>query len=102
MDQRRGPITRVMLAFDFWDEHPLRLAVGGRVIRLGWFASMPVGLLTAIRADRRACGPSRRAARHQRRARCEPKNNGNPRYLHYSNAVSNLLWLIGDLQAEQD
>ncbi|MBE1604848.1 hypothetical protein [Actinopolymorpha pittospori] len=33
---------------------------------------------------------------------CEPKNNGNPRYLHYSGAVSNLLWLIGDLQAEED
>jgi hypothetical protein len=53
MDQRRGPVTRVMLAYDHWgNEHPLRLAVGGRVIRLGWFASMPVGLLTAICANR--------------------------------------------------
>ncbi|MGW0231575.1 hypothetical protein ACWDWO_24990 [Actinopolymorpha singaporensis] len=32
------------------------------------------------------------------RNQCEPKTNTNPRYLHYSNAVSNLLWLIGDLQ----
>jgi hypothetical protein len=32
---------------------------------------------------------------------CEPKNNQNPRYLRYSNAVSALLWIIGDLQAEE-
>lgn len=32
---------------------------------------------------------------------CEPKSNANPRYLHYSNAVSALLWLIDDLRAEQ-
>jgi hypothetical protein len=32
---------------------------------------------------------------------CEPKSNQNPRYLRYSNAVSNLLWIISDLQAEE-
>jgi hypothetical protein len=32
---------------------------------------------------------------------CEPKSNQNPRYLRYSNAVSALLWIIGDLQAEE-
>ena len=37
--------------------------------------------------------------RRQRKS-CEPKNNQNPRYLRYSNAVSALLWIIDDLQAE--
>ena len=32
---------------------------------------------------------------------CEPKSNQNPRYLRYSNAVSALLWIIDDLQAEE-
>jgi hypothetical protein len=31
------------------------------------------------------------------RNRCEPKTNTNPRYLRYSNAVSNLKWIIDDL-----
>lgn len=52
IDHRRGPITRVMLGSAGWSSHPTRLAVGGRVIRLGWFASLPVGLLTAICASR--------------------------------------------------
>lgn len=38
--------------------------------------------------------------RHLRNS-CEPKSNQNPRYLRYSNAVSALLWIISDLQAEQ-
>jgi hypothetical protein len=37
--------------------------------------------------------------RHLRNS-CEPKSNQNPRYLRYSNAVSALLWIIDDLQAE--
>jgi Family of unknown function (DUF5994) len=49
--QYRGRITRVMLGDAGWDSHPLRLAVEGRVIRLGWFTSMPSGLLTAICRD---------------------------------------------------
>lgn len=32
---------------------------------------------------------------------CEPKSSQNPRYLRYSNAVSALLWIISDLQAEE-
>ena len=32
---------------------------------------------------------------------CEPKSNQNPRYLRDSNAVSSLLWIISDLQAEE-
>jgi hypothetical protein len=38
--------------------------------------------------------------RHLRNG-CEPKSNQNPRYLRYSNAVSALLWIISDLQAEE-
>lgn len=35
------------------------------------------------------------------RNNCEPKNNQNPRYHRYSTAVSALLWIIDDLQAEE-
>ena len=28
------------------------------------------------------------------RDKCEPKSNTNPTYLHYSNAISNLKWLV--------
>jgi Family of unknown function (DUF5994) len=52
IDHRNGPITRVMLGHSGWDSHPLRMAVAGRLIRLGWFTSMPAGLLTAICRDR--------------------------------------------------
>jgi hypothetical protein len=46
---RRGDVTAVMLHRDSWDlPHPRRMVAGGRRIRLGWFASQPVGLLTAI------------------------------------------------------
>ncbi len=31
---------------------------------------------------------------------CEPKSNQNPRYLHYSNAVSALRWIIDDIRRE--
>jgi hypothetical protein len=31
----------------------------------------------------------------------EPKNNQNPRYLRYSNAVSSLPWIVRDLQAKE-
>jgi hypothetical protein len=31
----------------------------------------------------------------------EPKSNQNPRYLRYSNAVSNLPWIVSDLQSEE-
>ena len=35
------------------------------------------------------------------RNQCEPKSNENPRYFHYSNAISHLKWLISDLPAER-
>jgi hypothetical protein len=69
LDDKHSPITRVMLRRADWDSHPHRLriddpaidsadsgkanggAAAGRVVRLGWFDTMPAGLLTALRAD---------------------------------------------------
>jgi uncharacterized protein DUF5994 len=67
LDAWHGPITRVMLRKADWNSHPYRLriddpsidkaagggAAAGRVVRLGWFDSMPAGLLTALCADGR-------------------------------------------------
>jgi len=55
LDERHGRITRVLLGTAGWDaSRPRRLRVdgpaGSRVVRLGWFATMPAGLLTAISA----------------------------------------------------
>jgi hypothetical protein len=55
LDERHGPfhpVTRVMLGMTGWNpSRPRRLRVdgpaGSRVVRLGWFATMPAGLLTA-------------------------------------------------------
>ncbi|HEY1003652.1 MAG TPA: DUF5994 family protein [Streptosporangiaceae bacterium] len=56
LDERHGPITRIMLGMAGWDpSRPRRLLVAGsagrRVVRLGWFATMPAGLLTATCAS---------------------------------------------------
>jgi hypothetical protein len=56
LDKRHGRITRVLLGTAGWNaSRPRRLQVGGtagnRVVRLGWFATMPAGLLTAISAS---------------------------------------------------
>jgi uncharacterized protein DUF5994 len=56
LDERHGRITRVMLGVADWNaSRPHRLqfggTAGGRIVRLGWFASMPAGLLTAISAS---------------------------------------------------
>lgn len=48
IDALRGPVTRLVLAADGWDEHPRRLGVAGRVLRLGYFSSQPAALLTAL------------------------------------------------------
>jgi hypothetical protein len=48
IDALRGPVTRLVLAADGWDEHPHRLEVAGRVLRLGYFTSQPTALLTAL------------------------------------------------------
>jgi Family of unknown function (DUF5994) len=55
LDERHGRITRVLLGTAGWDAsrpHGLRVdgPAGSRVVRLGWFATMPAGLLTAISA----------------------------------------------------
>jgi hypothetical protein len=55
LDERHGRITRVLLGTAGWDPStPRRLRVdgpaGSRVVRLGWFATMPAGLLIAISA----------------------------------------------------
>jgi hypothetical protein len=55
LDKLHGRITRVLLGVADWNaSRPARLRMegaGGRVVRLGWFASMPAGLLTAISAS---------------------------------------------------
>jgi Family of unknown function (DUF5994) len=56
LDERHGRITRVMVGTAGWDaSRPRQLRVdgpaGSRVVRLGWFATMPAGLLTAISAS---------------------------------------------------
>ena len=48
IDALYGPITRLMLHGNDWDSHPRRLAVAGRLVRLGYFTSQPAGLLTAL------------------------------------------------------
>jgi hypothetical protein len=58
LDERHesfNPVTRIMLGTADWDSsRPRRLRIEGpagrRVVRLGWFATMPAGLLTAISA----------------------------------------------------
>jgi hypothetical protein len=51
IDKLRGPITRLVLAADGWASHPRRLGVAGRVLRLGYFTSQPISLLTALCAN---------------------------------------------------
>ncbi len=53
LDDRHGPITSIMIGRAGWDDsRPRRLRVdsasGHRTVRLGWFETMPAGLLTAI------------------------------------------------------
>jgi hypothetical protein len=47
IDKIRGLVTRVVLSAA-WDGHPLRLGVDGRVVRLGYFTSQSMFLLTAL------------------------------------------------------
>jgi hypothetical protein len=55
LDERRGRITRLMLGTADWDaSRPRRICIddpgGRRVVKIGWFNTMPGGLLTAISA----------------------------------------------------
>jgi hypothetical protein len=54
IDERCGRVTRLMLGPVGWDSVPRRLSVAGRVVKLGWFAGQPAGLLTVF------CGSSGR------------------------------------------
>jgi Family of unknown function (DUF5994) len=56
LDKQHDRVARVMLGTADWDaSRPSRVPVSGpagvRVVRVGWFASMPAGLLTAIFAS---------------------------------------------------
>jgi hypothetical protein len=47
LNERYGPIRQMMLNRHSWDAHPRRLAVGTRVVRLGWFATLDPALAIA-------------------------------------------------------
>jgi len=51
IDKLRGPVTRLVLSVDAWHEHPRRVVVAGRVLRLAYFTSQPTALLTALCGD---------------------------------------------------
>lgn len=51
IDEVHGPIIQLVLNTGGWDTHPCRLGMDGRVLRLGYFASQPVSLLTALCAN---------------------------------------------------
>jgi len=49
---RRSSYTaELVLAADGWDSHPRRVGVNGRVLLLGYFASQPTDLFTALCAN---------------------------------------------------
>ena len=45
-----GPITRVAVNLDAWDQAPRRVAVDGRRIRVGWFRHMDPHVIGVTRA----------------------------------------------------
>jgi Family of unknown function (DUF5994) len=54
LDDRGIPVTRIMLNPVAWDEHPRRVSVAGRTVRLGWFTTLDANLLIATTGtDRR-------------------------------------------------
>jgi hypothetical protein len=46
-----GPITRVAVNLDAWDQAPRRVAVDGRRIRVGWFRQMDPHMIGVTRAS---------------------------------------------------
>ena len=48
IDSIRGLVTRLVLSAAGWDGHPRRLDVNGRVLRLGYFTSQSMFLVTAV------------------------------------------------------
>jgi uncharacterized protein DUF5994 len=53
IDKLRGPVTQLALSAAGWHEHPRRMGVAGRVLRLGYFASQSPFLLIATCGDNR-------------------------------------------------
>jgi hypothetical protein len=47
LDTRLAPVTRIMLNPAGWDEHPRRISIAGRTVRLGWFTTLDANLLIA-------------------------------------------------------
>lgn len=47
IDDLHGKVTRLVLPAEGWTSRPRRLGVDGRIIRIGYFHSQPVTLLTA-------------------------------------------------------
>jgi hypothetical protein len=45
LDARDLPVIRFMLDAGGWDEHPRRIGVAGRTVRLGWFTTLDACLL---------------------------------------------------------
>ncbi len=67
LDSRQRPITRIMLNPDAWDEHPRRISIAGRTVRLGWFTTLDANLLIAttgtdLRVDLLVVAPDTPAA----------------------------------------
>ncbi len=53
-DGRLLAAIRIMLNPGAWEEHPRRIGVNGRIVRVGWFTTLDVHLLIATTAtDRR-------------------------------------------------
>ncbi len=48
IDALHGPVKRLMLNRLDWESHPRRLGIAGRVVHMGYFASQPTSLLTAL------------------------------------------------------
>lgn len=48
IDNIRGPVTRLALRAAGWNEHPRRLGINDRILRLGYFTSQSTFLLTAL------------------------------------------------------
>jgi hypothetical protein len=48
IDGLHEPVSRLILHAGEWAEQPTKLRVAGRIVKIGYFASQPLGLLTAI------------------------------------------------------
>ncbi len=55
LQARQIPVTKIMLNPSGWDSHPRRIGVAGRIVRLGWFATLdPELLIASTGGDQRA------------------------------------------------